>query len=84
MHNKNAEALVQDLLGISRWQQQSIKRIVGAFAVQSPGDCPGCTPMKPALAVPTNISTSSVVPIPSRLRKVFYVTRPNLLICGFF
>ena len=69
MQNESAELLVQDLLGISRWRQQSIKRIVGPFAVPSPGDCLGCTPMKPTLTVPTDISTSFMVSISSRLRE---------------
>ena len=41
MQNASAEPLVQDLLGISRRGQQSIKRIVGPFAVPSLGDCLG-------------------------------------------
>ena len=69
MQNKSAELLVHDLLGILRWRQQSIKQIVGLFAVPSPGDCLGCTPMKPTLTVPINISTSSMVSIPSRSRE---------------
>ena len=41
MQNKSAELLVHDLLGILRWWQQSIKQIVGLFAVPSPADFPG-------------------------------------------
>lgn len=69
MQNKNAEPPVEDLFGISRGQQQSVKQIVEPSAVQSPGDCPGCTPMKSALAVPPNISASSMVHIASRLKE---------------
>ena len=68
--NENAET-IQGLLIISRWWQQSIRLVVGLFAMQGPGDCLGCMLMTRALAVPINILNlpNPVVQMSSELRE---------------
>ena len=50
LQNGHVRALVQGLLRISKWRQQSIKPSVGYFHVQGPLPLYPCVPLTPALS----------------------------------